>query len=154
MEQTLFYINGDNMIQTVNRKNINTGRIENCGMELEATYRLGEHWSFTTNHALLHMEKPVTAAPEYLGHLIVDYHNRHWTINAALQCVNGLYTSVDNNNEHQEDFYLLNLGATYTVNRFLSIWTRGDNLLAQRYEIIQGYPMPKATFMGGVNIRF
>lgn len=150
----LFYINGDNMIQTVNRKNINTGRIENCGMELEATYRLGEHWSFTTNHALLHMEKPVTAAPEYLGHLIVDYHNRHWTINAALQCVNGLYTSVDNNNEHQEDFYLLNLGATYTVNRFLSIWTRGDNLLAQRYEIIQGYPMPKATFMGGVNIRF
>jgi iron complex outermembrane receptor protein len=31
---------------------------------------------------------------------------------------------------------------------------RGENLLAQQYEIIAGYPMPRATFMGGVNINF
>jgi len=27
-------------------------------------------------------------------------------------------------------------------------------LLAQRYEINAGYPMPKATFMGGINVNF
>lgn len=29
-----------------------------------------------------------------------------------------------------------------------------ENLLAQRYEINDGFPMPKATVMGGVNINF
>ena len=31
---------------------------------------------------------------------------------------------------------------------------RGENLLAQRYEIMAGYPMPKATFLGGINLSF
>ena len=31
---------------------------------------------------------------------------------------------------------------------------KGENLLAQRYEINAGYPMPKATFMGGINLNF
>ena len=35
---------------------------------------------------------------------------------------------------------------------WLNIWAKGENLLAQKYEINYGYPMPKATFMGGVNI--
>ena len=30
----------------------------------------------------------------------------------------------------------------------------GDNLLAQKYEIILGQPMPRATFMAGVNLTF
>ena len=30
----------------------------------------------------------------------------------------------------------------------------GDNLLAQKYEIILGQPMPRATFMTGVNLKF
>ena len=31
---------------------------------------------------------------------------------------------------------------------------RHRELLAQRYEINAGYPMPKATFMGGINVNF
>jgi iron complex outermembrane receptor protein len=31
---------------------------------------------------------------------------------------------------------------------------RGENLLAQRYEINAGYPMPRATFMAGANVSF
>jgi iron complex outermembrane receptor protein len=27
-------------------------------------------------------------------------------------------------------------------------------LLAQKYEINLGYPMPRATFMGGINVNF
>ena len=34
------------------------------------------------------------------------------------------------------------------------VWVKGENLLAQRYEINAGFPMPKATVMAGVNIKF
>ena len=36
----------------------------------------------------------------------------------------------------------------------MGLWLRGENLLAQRYEINEGYPMPKATVMAGVHVNF
>ena len=153
----LFYIKGDNMIQTVtvdgSPKNINTGKIKNYGAELEAKYRMNKYWSLNTNHAFLHMENPVVAAPKYKGFLGVDYHCEKLTVNGGLQYVNSLYTAVGND-EKKEDFLLLNLAATYAIIDNVSLWVRGENLLAQRYEINLGYPMPRATFMGGVNIHF
>ena len=35
---------------------------------------------------------------------------------------------------------------------WIDIWVRGENLLAQKYEINAGYPMPRATVMAGFNI--
>lgn len=49
---------------------------------------------------------------------------------------------------------LLNASVNYQLCKPVSLWLRGENLLAQRYEIIAGYPMPRATFMGGASIRF
>lgn len=149
----LFYIKGDNMIQTINRKNVNTGEIENYGVEAEAQYRIGNHWRFSTNHAFLHMENPVVAAPEYKGFLGADFFHQKWTVNAGLQYLSGLYTEVGDN-EKKENFCLLNIAATYALNNNLSLWVRGENLLAQKYEINLGYPMPRATCMAGVDIRF
>ena len=149
----LFYIKGDNMIQTVNRKNVNTGEIENYGVEAEAQYRIGNHWRLSTNHAFLHMENPVVAAPEYKGFLGADFFHQKWTVNARLQYLSGLYTEVGDN-EKKENFCLLNIAATYALNNNLSLWVRGENLLAQKYEINLGYPMPRATCMAGVDIRF
>lgn len=150
---TIFYIKGDNMIQTIQRKNVNTGKIENYGLELEAQYRINQHWSLTTNHSLLHMEHKVVAAPTYKGFLGADYRCQKLTVNAGLQYISGLYTAVGND-ETKENFCLLNLSATYALTKQLSLWVRGENLLAQSYEINLGYPMPRATFMGGVNIEF
>lgn len=53
-----------------------------------------------------------------------------------------------------EDFVLWNLRATFRVNRWLDIWARGENLLAQKYEINAGYSMPRATVMAGINLNF
>ena len=149
----LYYIKGDNMIQTVERKNVNTGEIENYGVELEAAYRLNSHWSLNTNHSLLHMENPVIAAPTYKGFVGADYRCQRLTVNAALQYISGLYTAVGQA-EQKEDFCLLSISVTYAVAKGLSLWVRGENLLAQRYEINLGYPMPRATFMGGISWRF
>ena len=149
----LFYIRGDNMIQTVNRKNVNTGEIENYGAELEASWRVGSHLNLTTNHALLHMEHKVVAAPTYKGFLGADYHLGPWSVVAGIQFINGLHTEVGQN-ETKEDFCLLNATVGYHLTKGILLWMRGENLLAQRYEINFGYPMPRATFMGGVNIQF
>ena len=56
--------------------------------------------------------------------------------------------------EQKEDFWLLNGSVSYAVTRNISLWLRGENLLAQSYEINLGYPMPRATFMGGVHFYF
>ena len=149
----LYYIKGDNMIQTVNRKNVNTGEIENYGAELEAEYRIDSHWSMNTNHSLLHMEHPVIAAPTYKGFLGANYNCCRWTVVAGLQYISGLYTAVGDQ-EQKEDFCLLNASVTYNVAKGLSLWLRGENLLAQSYEINLGYPMPRATFMVGINWNF
>ena len=149
----LYYIKGDNMIQTVNRKNVNTGEIENYGAELEAEYRIDSHWSVNTNHSLLHMEHPVIAAPTYKGFFGANYNCCRWTVVAGLQYISGLYTAVGDQ-EQKVDFCLLNASVTYNVAKGLSLWLRGENLLAQSYEINLGYPMPRATFMVGINWNF
>ena len=153
-----FFIKGDNMIQTINRKNVNTGEIENYGAELEAQWRIDSHWSLSTNHAWLHMKNPVVAAPTYKGFLGA---NGQWpivkdhmlTAIVGLQYISGLYTAVGDA-EQKENFCLLNASISYALTRNIDLWARGENLLAQKYEINLGYPMPRATFMGGVSVKF
>lgn len=147
----IFYIKGDNMIQTIQRKNVNTGEIENYGAEIEATWRVNSNLSLTTNHSLLHMEHKIVAAPEYKGFLGANYHQNRWTAIAGLQFISNLYTEVGDQ-ETKENFCLLNASVSYALTKACSLWVRGENLLAQSYEINLGYPMPRATFMGGVNL--
>ena len=149
----LYYIKGDNMIQTVQRKNVNTGEIENYGAEFDAAWSINRQWSLTTNHSWLHMEHEVIAAPQYKGFLGVNYQRNRWNAVAGLQYINGLYTAVGEN-EQKENFFLVNATVSYALTKGLSLWVRGENLLAQKYEINLGYPMPRATFMGGVNFSF
>ena len=149
----IFYIKGDNMIQTVNRQNVNTGEIENSGLELEATWHINKYWSINTNHSFLHMHRPVVAAPEYKGFLgaRLDYHK--WTVVTDIQYLHGLYTSVGDV-ERKESFCLLNASVSRPVVKNVTLWIRGENLLAQRYEVNLGYPMPRATFLAGINVKF
>ncbi|MDE6862313.1 MAG: hypothetical protein K2J31_06215 [Alistipes sp.] len=41
---------------------------------------------------------------------------------------------------------------TLRISRRTALHVRGENLLAQRYEINLGYPMPRATVSGGIHI--
>ena len=153
----LFYLKGDNMIQTMQvdgkPRNVNTGEIENWGFELEAAYRVDNHWSLKANGAYLHMKNKIVAAPELTGYIGANYRCGKWLATLGLQYINNLYTAVGND-EQKESFALLDASVTYAATRNISLWARGENLLAQKYEINLGYPMPRATFMGGVSINF
>lgn len=149
-----FFLNdGKNIIQTINMKNVNSGEFVNRGVELELSYIVSDHLAFNTNHSYLHMNNPLVAAPEYKGFLGANYNLDKWTANAGLQYVAGLYTSVGAT-ETKENFCLLNLSLSYQLTDNLNLWARSENLLAQEYEINLGYPMPRATFMGGVKVNF
>ena len=147
----LFYIDASNIIQTVNRKNINTGGLTNKGIELDVAYHINSHWSVSTNHSWLDMDKPVASAPKYKGYLGATMHYGPWSCSAGLMQVCVLYTEIGSNRK-TEDFTLLNATLGYRVCRPVQLWVKGENLLAQDYEYIAGMPMPRATFMGGISI--
>lgn len=153
-----FYINGDNLILRLPNPagsgmlNQNSGKIENWGVEANVGYRLNPVWSLTANYSWLHMEHPVLASPEHKLYGGVNFKRGRWSASTGIQYVKGLYTELDSG--VKEDFVLWDVQADFKASRFLSFYVRGENLLAQRYEIIAGYPMPKATFMGGINISF
>ena len=149
----LFYLKGDNMIQTMNRQNVNTGEIENWGIEAEIKYPFARYFNVTWNTSHLHMKNKIVAAPERSSYLGIDYHQCKWLATLGLQHVKNLYTAVGDN-ETKESFWLLNASVSYAATKALSLWVRGENLLAQKYEINLGYPMPRATFMGGVSLSF
>lgn len=147
----LFLIDGDNMIQTVAGRNVNSGEFLNRGIEAEMTWRATPHLSLSTNHSYLHMHTPVVAAPKYKGYIGAAFHQGAWSVNAGVSQVCGLYTAVGAN-EQKETFTLVNATVGYSVSPAIRLWVKGDNLLAQKYEINAGYPMPKATFMAGINV--
>ena len=153
----IYYIKGDNMIQTVQvdgkPRNVNTGEIENWGVEAEAKYPVGNYLNIRANAAYLHMKNKVVAAPEDSYFLGADYRNGKWFASLGLQYINNLYTVVGDG-EEKENFVLLDASVTYAASRNINLWARGENLLAQKYEINYGYPMPRATFMGGVSVNF
>ena len=152
----LFHLRGDNMIAVApvdgRMMNVNTGKIENTGAELQVAYRLSPVVSLNGNYSYLHMENPVIGSPEHKLYVGADASKGRWEFATGVQYIGGLYKSV--NPDEQEDFVLWNVRGAYKVNNHLKLWLSGENLLAQEYEVMSGYPMPKATLMGGVKIAF
>lgn len=154
-----FYIDGKNLIQTLPNPNgsgmlnQNSGEIENTGVEIQAAYRIDRHWSVDGNYSFLHMENPIIAAPEHKLYAGANFSHGRWNVSTGVQYIAGLFTAVGDQPE-TEDFVLWNLRASFRACKWLDIWARGENLLAQEYEINAGYPMPRATVMAGFNLSF
>lgn len=153
----IFYIDGENIITTQMTDgkplNVNTGEIENKGIELEANYKICESWNVNANYSYLDMKNPVIAAPEHKLYVGGRFNKNKWMASAGLQYVGGLYTAVGNN-ATKEDFVLANAQVQFSPLKWLGIWVKGENLLDQDYEINAGYPMPGANVMVGANIHF
>ena len=154
----VFYINGENLILRLPNPNgsgmlnQNSGEIENWGAEANVGYQFNPVWSVMANYSWLHMENPVLASPEHKLYGGVNFRKGRWSASTGIQYVKGLYTDLDA--ATKENFVLWDMQGSFKATNYLSFYVRGENLLAQRYEINAGYPMPKATFMGGVNINF
>lgn len=151
----LYYINGDNMIQSVMvdgvAKNMNTGKFINKGFELDASFAINSEWNVTANYAYLHTSTDILAAPEHKVFGEVAYSPGNWQFTLDAMGVWGLKTE-----KTTEHYTLLNARVTYTFtfNKPLTLFVKGENLTAADYQINYGFPMPRATVMAGLEWKF
>ena len=150
-EVTAYYSKGDNMIQQVDMKNLNTGRFINKGIEVSAhSHPLDNLW-LTATYSYLHTSlNNLVGAPKNQYFLGAEW--KPWkflNIGADMKGIGGLY--VAEGTKHQ-NYALLNLKVTWDICRYVSIFTRLENITDAEYMINRGYEMPGFTAMGGVKV--
>lgn len=150
-----YYINGDNMIQQVmvngTPKNMNTGKFINKGLEMDAVFTLSDYWTFSANYAYLHTDKHLIASPKHKLFGEIAYTPGCWQFSVDGLGVMGLLTE-----KSEENYFLLNakVSYTFTFTKPLTMFVKGDNLTAEKYQINYGFPMPRATVMAGLEWKF
>ena len=95
------------------------------------------------------MKNPVLASPQNKLYVGADFSKGRWAASTGVQYVAGLYTDLTSLST--EEFVLWDLQCRFRILDWLSVHVKGENLLAQRYEIMAGYPMPRATVLAGLN---
>ena len=156
MELTLFSIKGDNMIETVQIgegrvQNRNVGAFSNKGIEFSLNYRILNELNLNANYSYLDMEKAVTGAPKNKLYAGIVYRPGKFTFNVGTQVINTLYL-ITGDTPQTIDYTLVEAQIAYRPLKWMDVFVKGNNLLGEKYETMAGYPMPKATFMGGVAI--
>ena len=152
-ELNFYYMDGKNsIVLDGSNKWINTGNIENYGLEFSGNYRVMPNLNINANYSYLHMVHKIIASPEHKLYAGVDYNIKKWYFSTGMQYVHNLVIDVDNN--ENESFVLWNARVSYKPLKWFDIYVRGENLFNQKYEMYQGYPMPGATVFGGVTIKF
>ncbi len=150
---TAYYSKGDNLIQQVDMKNENTSRFINKGIEISAHSHPFDNLWLSATYSYLHTSLDnLTGAPENQYYLGVQW--RPWRficLDADIKGIDGLYVADDVKNQN---YALLNLKVTWDVCRYVSVFTRLENITDARYVINRGYDMPGFTAMGGFKVRF
>ena len=128
---------------------------------LEARYQILNNLNVDMNYSYLHTSKPLIAAPAHKMNAGITYSPGRFTINANVQSIYDLYVQLENEEEKtsevKENYTVLNARVAYrfgTRDKGLNLFVKGENLTATRYTINYGYPMPKAVFMGGIDVTF
>lgn len=156
---TAFYSHGDNLIQTVNMKNVNTGRFTNKGVEASVALQPAKSLMLNASYSYLHTTLDnLIAAPKHQCYLAASWQPvQRLNIEASARGVEGLYVSEQENDEH---YILLGTKIAYTALQgsndieTLELFATFDNITNCDYTINNGYKMPGFTMNGGVKIKF
>lgn len=153
IDVTAYYCKGNNMIQVVEMKNVNTGRFINKGIEVSAHSRPHDNLTLTASYSYLYTSLDnLVGAPKNQYFLGVNWRViKQLNISADIKGVGGLF--VHETVKHQ-NYALLNCKIDYELCRYAAIFTRLENITDARYEINRGYEMPGFTAMGGVKLNF
>lgn len=153
IDVTAYYCKGDNMIQVVEMKNVNTGRFINKGIEISTHSRPLDNLTLTASYSYLHTSLDnLVGAPKNQYFLGVNWRViKQLNISADIKGVGGLF--VHESVKHQ-NYALLNCKIDYELCRYAAIFARLENITDTRYEINRGYEMPGFTAMGGIKLNF
>lgn len=150
---TFYFSRGENMIQTVDMKNENTGSFINKGIELSLAWRALSNLSLSASYSFLHSSRDnLTGAPRHQYFLGADWHAfKGFSVSAELKGVGRLYVAPQIRNQ---SYALLNMKLAYDFCRFAGVVCRLDNITDARYVINRGYTMPGITALAGINMKF
>lgn len=156
---TAYYSKGDNVIQTVQMKNENTGSFINKGIEASAMLQPIKHLAFRASYSYLHSSLDnLVAAPKNQLFVAATWQPiPRLSIDATFKSINGLYVSPLASNEN---YILLGAKASYMLLtdakgiKSLQIFTTLDNITNSNYTINEGYKMPGFNTFGGIKLQF
>ena len=159
-ELTAFYIDGKDMIQTQPMEgrpplNVNTGAFINKGIEAEIAYRILPNLDFNANYSYLYTDQPLLAAPKHKLFADLTYRPGRFTFDMNVQTIAGLY--INTATKLKENYSLLSARISYligTQDKGINLFVKGENLTGASYAINEGFPMPKAIVLGGVQVSF
>lgn len=153
IDVTGYVSKGSNIIQTVDRKNVNTGEFTNKGIEIAIVSDPTDNLSIRATYSYMHTSlSNLTAAPKNQYFAAVSWKPvSKLKVDAELRCIGGLYVS---DSMADESYALVNLHASYSVLRFLDLFVTFDNITDTQYTINRGYQMPGFNFSGGFNLNF
>lgn len=154
----VYYIDGKNMIQTQQIDgrplNVNTGSFKNKGFELDATWKFLKNWQLYAGYAYLYTNsESLLYAPENKLDIALTFSPGNFEITLE----NSTIRNLNNGNpEGPVDYSLLNLRGAYTwpTKAPLTLFAKIDNILAQKYEVVYGCPMPRMTAFIGMEVKF
>jgi outer membrane cobalamin receptor len=156
-ELTGFKVSGDNMIKTVlgstGPKNENTGKFSNLGIEFAGTFRPAQNLTFNANYSYISMDVPIIATPEQQLFVSGTYKWNKLSLNLSVQSIRNLYTRITPQMD-KNSYTLINSKVSYTINKYIDVFVKGENLADIKYYINYGYPMPGILAFGGINLHF
>jgi len=160
-ELTGFISSGNNMIVMVPAapppppQYKNTGNFNNRGIEFSCDYQPTHNLKFNTNYTFIDMKTPLPATPGHNLYLSGTYQLTRLSFTLKLQNIFNLYGEKDGKIVVVEDgYHLLGVRIGYKLNKYVNFFVNGENLLNQKYQINNGYPMPGITVFGGVNLKY
>ena len=141
-------------------QNINDAFLQ--GLETELSVQFTEEISGALNYTLLDSQdtsgkydgETLTYRPKNKVGGRLGYKTK-WGLNLSVNAdyTASVYTDRANTKE-LGGFMTLGAYAAQTVFKGVEIFARGDNILNKQYQMVDGYPMPGASVMGGVKAMF
>ena len=133
--------------------NTNSGKLKNTGLELATSFRINPHWYVEANYSYVHTDKLIAGAPKHKLYAAATFTKGNLSLSSGIEYINGLPTS-DGEDAAIENFVLWDARASYRFLPWLKAWGKVENILAQKYEINAGFPMPSTTAMLGLTFDF
>ncbi len=149
-------------------KRFNVGEFSHKGFELELNYFHSRALSSALSYSYLNTvgfdknkRDPILAAPVHQLFTGINYKIDKLSFAIQGHFVGGLYSYVHDPAQEQtsaddvkENYFLLNTSVKYNALRFAELFISGKNMLDQKYQINNGYPMPGIHVMTGLNFSF
>ena len=99
--------------------------------------------------------QPLIRRPKHSATMVISYLGRRWGADLAGSFVGRRADSdfFGFNINHTPGYVLANAGAWYDINKRLTVYVNGENLLNHFYEEVTGYPALKVNFRAGMRFR-